>query len=214
MKAFKGYDETKVDFGERLKLGGHICKILEVKIEEYTTKENKKFEQLVMKIDTTENDIQPGYYQKKFAEDAKADAMKAKWKGFYRVAIPQDDSEEQTKVTFKRFITSIEKSNPGFTWNWEENLLIGKVFGGVFGLEEFIGTDGNVISFSKCRFTRSIEKIEEVEIPKVKLVDKTYMDYEEYIAKRKAEREAKDTNTISENNSNSIFEGSEDELPF
>lgn len=214
MKAFKGYDETKVDFGERLKLGGHICKILEVKIEEYTTKENKKFEQLVMKIDTTENDIQPGYYQNKFAEDAKTDALKAKWKGFYRVTIPQDDSEEQAKATFKRFITSIEKSNPGFTWNWEENLLIGKIFGGVFGLEEFIGTDGNTISFSKCRFARSIEKIEEVEIPKVKLVDKTYMDYEEYVAKRKAEREAKNITTTSENNSNSIFEGSEDELPF
>ena len=211
MKAFKGYEETKVDFAERIKLGGHICKILEVKIEEYTTKEGKKFEQMIMKIDTTENDIQPGYYQKKFAEDAKTDAMKAKWKGYYRLPVPSDDSDEQTKTTFKRFITCVEKSNPGFTWNWEENLLIGKLFGGVFGLEEFQGTDGNTISFTKCRYARSIEKIEEAEIPKVRLLDKSLMDYEEYIEKRKAEREAKSNNTTQEN---TTFEGSSDDLPF
>ena len=34
MRSFKGYDEVKVNnFPERLKLGGHICKVLEAKIE-------------------------------------------------------------------------------------------------------------------------------------------------------------------------------------
>ena len=35
MRAFSGYDEVKVNnFGERLKLGGHICKVLEAKISD------------------------------------------------------------------------------------------------------------------------------------------------------------------------------------
>lgn len=212
MQKFADYDTTQVnEFGEyeRLKLGGHICKILEVKIEKLTTKEGKDFEQLSLKIDIAEPDEQAGFYNRKFVQDAQIDALKAKWKGFYKLTIPNDSSEEFIKTNFKTLVTSIEKSNPGYVWNWEENTLVGKVFGGVFGIEEFTNLDGNLVSFTRCRFVRSTEKIFESPIPKVRLADKTTMDYEEYLAKKKNGN----TNTNNSNSSLSQIDDNSD-LPF
>ena len=78
MEKFDGYDEAQA-YGsyERLKLGGHICKIIDVAIEKYTTKEQKVFEQLILKIDIAEPDEQAGFYNRRFASDAEKDAMKA-----------------------------------------------------------------------------------------------------------------------------------------
>ena len=192
MQKFSGYEDVKVNnFNyERLNLGGHICKIFEVKIEKFTSKEGQEFEQLVLKIDIEAPDEQAGFYQRKFAEDAKSDALNAKWKGYFRVSIPRDDSPDTVKSAFKTFTTSVEDSNPGYQWNWEENTLVGKVFGGVFGLEEFTAPDGRVITMTKCRFARGTEKVFEAKIPKVKLADKTYIDYEEYVEKKEAEKES------------------------
>lgn len=216
MKAFDGYDEVKVNnFGERLKLGGHICKILEVKIEELTSKvDGKKFEQLIIKFDIEAPDEQAGFYNKKFVEDAKADALKAKWKGFHRISIPTNESEDYIKSSFKAFTTSVEESNPGYKWNWEENTLVGKVFGGIFGLEEFVATDGNILTSTKIRYVRSVAKVEEADIPKVKLADKSLIDYKEYVEKKKAERENGNNNSTPSNNSTPTSTLSGDDLPF
>ena len=213
MKKFNGYEQAKVAGEyESLKLGGHICKIIQVEIAKITTKDGKPFEQLVLQIDIAEPDEQAGFYQRKFAEDAQADALSAKWKGTYRLTIPEDSSEDFVKSRFKTLITSVEKSNPGYVWNWEENTLVGKVFGGVFGLEEFMKDDGTIITFKKCRYIRSTENINEVEIPKVKLVDKSLVDYEEYINAKKAENSGNSYNN-SDNNEFRKIE-SNDDLPF
>lgn len=214
MEKFDGYDEAQA-YGsyERLKLGGHICKILNVEIEKYTTKEQKVFEQLVLKIDIAEPDEQAGFYNRKFALDAEKDAMKAKWKGYYKLTIPKNDSEDFVKSAFKTFTTSVENSNPGYKWNWEEKQLIGKVFGGVFGIEEFVNDKGETIGFTRCRFVRSTEKINEIEIPKVKLADKSLMDYDEYVQKKKAERNNNTNNTNNATTETSAFSDSDD-LPF
>ena len=217
MKKFSGYEEVKVNnFAERLKLGGHICKILEAKIEEITSKKDgKKYEILVIRFDISEPDEQAGFYNNKFSEDAKADALSAKWKGIHRISVPTDESEDFIKSKFKAFTTSVEESNPGYTWNWEENTLVGKVFGGVFGFEEFTAQDGNVITLTKIRYVRSVNKIEEVKIPKVILADKTLMEYEDYVAKKKAERNSQNGNNASVANTNEAGTiTSSDDLPF
>lgn len=219
MRKFDDYDKTEVkdfDFRERLSLGGHICKILEVKTDTYNTKDGKECEQLILRIDIAEPDEQAGFYQRRFAEDAKVDALKAKWKCFYKITIPDNNSEDFIKSTFKTLITSIEKSNPGYVWNWEENTLVGKVFGGVFGYEEFVAADGKVIPLTKCRFARSIESVKNAPIPKVRLADKTFMDYDDYIEKKEGEKE---NNTSSQSNTNSTPSefskiNSDDDLPF
>ena len=60
MQKFNGYEDIKINEGyEKIKLGGHICKILDAKVIEFTSpKDNKKYEQLSLKIDIAEPDEQ------------------------------------------------------------------------------------------------------------------------------------------------------------
>lgn len=213
MKKFSGYEEARTnEFGnyERLKLGPHYCKILEAKIVQMKTQDGRPFEQLQLRIDIAEPDEQAGFYNKKFQEDAKEDALNAKWKGFYNLTVPEDNSEEFIKNNFKTLTTSIEKSNPGYKWNWEENTLVGKIFCGVFGLEEFVNLEGNTITFTRCRFVRSTENMDKISIPKVRLADKTTMDYEEYIEMKKAERKNSNNNSVN----SELSKIKDDSLPF
>ncbi len=221
MQAFEGYENVKTnDYGERLEVGGHTCKILDVKQEDYTTKDNKTFSKLRCKIDICEPDKQAGFYERKFKNDAEKDAMTAKWKGYFDVTIPKNDSEDIVKQLFKTFITSVEHSNPGYDWiksNWDEKTLIGKKFGLVFGLEEFVlPSTGNTITFCRGRFARSTEKIEEAPIPKVKLLDGTYKDYEQYMRDRNNNNNSNNNSNIGDSNEDvptSQF-ANNDDLPF
>lgn len=222
IQGFSDYEKTEVnEFGdvERLKLGGHICKVLGVEVEQVTSqKDGSTWNVLKIKFDIEEPDEQAGFYNRKFTEAAKKDALNAKWKGYHRLTIPNNDSPDYAKTAWKTFLTSIEKSNPGVQINgntgFDENILIGKLFGGVFGLEEFtLPTDGKLITFSRIRFIRSIEKIEEAQIPNVKLLDGTYVKYEEYIDKKEQEKE--NEGKMAENNSTDASTiGDDDDLPF
>lgn len=215
MKAFAGYEEVQVNnFGERLKLGGHICKVLEAKIEQFTSnKDGKQYETLIIKFDIEAPDEQAGFYANKFSEDARKDALNAKWKGYHRISVPTDASEDFIKSNFKAFTTSVEESNPGYKWNWEENTLVGKTFGGIFGFEEFVTPDGKTITMTKIRFVRSTAKINEAGIPKVKLADKSLMEYDEYVAMKKAEREG-GNNSVASTSTSQTGTLSQDDLPF
>lgn len=216
MKKFSGYEESKTnefEDKERLQLGPHYCKILEAKVEQLKTQDGRPFEQLVLRIDITEPDEQAGFYNRRFQEAAKEDAMNAKWKGFYKLTVPEDNSEQFIKNNFKTLTTSIEKSNPGYKWNWEENTLVGKEFCGVFGLEEFVNAEGTTISFTRCRFIRSTENMDKIPIPKVRLADKTLMDYDEYVEKKKAERQGNNNVNTSQDSDFSKLED-DDLLPF
>ena len=221
IQGFSDYETTETNsFGnkERLKLGGHVCKILETKIDQITSKKDGKvYNMLTLKIDIADPDEQSGFYQRKFIEDAKTDALNAKWKGYYKLSIPDNSSEEFTKKNWKTFLTSIEESNVGVKINgsagFDENILVGKVFGGIFGLEEFtLPTDGRTITFTRLKFARSTKNISEAKIPSVRLLDNTYMDYEEYKAKKKAEREGYDNNNTDVTEQGVINDS--DPLPF
>lgn len=221
MQAFSGYDEAQTqEYGERrekLKLGGHICKILEVRTEAYTSKDGKPFEMLVMKIDIEEPDEQAGFYTRRFKEEAEKDAMNAKWKGYYRLTVPTDSSEDYVKSKFKTFTTSIEKSNPGYKWNWQEATLVGKVFGGIFALKQIELTQGmnagKIVDYTELRFARSTEKVAEVEIPNVRLLDGTYMSYDDYL-EMKEEKGDIISDLASKGQPVDIIENDNDDLPF
>ena len=78
-----------------------------------------------------------------------------KWKGVYRLNCPMDDGtpkDERLKKGFKTFIHHIEESNKGYTWDWNEQALQGKHFGGVFGEKEY-EIDGNNGFFTTMRYT-------------------------------------------------------------
>ena len=92
--------------------------------------------------------------------------------------------------------------------------MVGKVFGGIFGLEEFtLPTDGRTITFTRLRFVRSTKNISEANIPSVKLLDGTYMKYDEYKEKRKSEREAEKNGTNNVATEQGVINNTDD-LPF
>ena len=218
MKKFSGYKETEVhDFiqYDKLNLGPHYCKITDVR--EITMQgQSGPYSFLQVNIDTTDKDAQPQFYLKRYKQDVDQDAQTAKWRGVYRVFIPDDDGSEKDnkkKEMFKSFITTIEKSNPGYDWektNWDEKTLIGKQFIGVFALKEFQNDMGKVITFTECRFVRSLENdIEKIPIPKVRLLDGTLMEYEDYL-----EREENQKEQEGKFKENVIDEDDDDSLPF
>ena len=64
---------------------------------------------------------------------------------------------------FKGFITAVEKSNPGYTWDWDESKLVGKKVVAVFGEEEY-EKDGEVRVGTKLVEFRSADAWKEGKI--------------------------------------------------
>ena len=169
IKKFNDYDSIQVfEGGPQLEPGGYELKIVGAKVEQFTSCEILK-----VAFDIINNEQFAGFYKQRF-EAAKLQNADAKWSGVFDVFIPKDDGSEldgYTKQAFKRFVTSVERSNDGYTWNWDENSLKGKTFGGLFGREEFQTKDGKLKFAVKCRFPRSIDSIRsgDYQIPEDKL---------------------------------------------
>ena len=62
---------------------------------------------------------------------------------------------------FKAFITAVEKSNPGYKWDWNEKSLIGKAIVVNYREEEYISKDGDVKKNVKPFEFRSIQAMKE-----------------------------------------------------
>ena len=171
IKKFKDYDSIQVfEGGTSIEPGGYELQIIGAKVEQFTNCEILK-----VAFDIVNNEKYAGFYSTRF-KAAKATNKDAKWSGIFDVFIPKDDGTESdgyTKTAFKRFITSVEKSNEGYVWDWNELSLKGKMFGGVFGREEFKTKEGEYKFATKCRFPRSVESIRtgNFKIPDDKIID-------------------------------------------
>lgn len=171
IQKFNGYDEIQVSEGPSVEPGGYELMILGAKVESFTNCSILK-----IMFDIINNDKYAKVFSSRY-QSAKAADPAAKWPsgGVFDVFIPKDDGSEMdgyTKQAFKRFITSVERSNSGYIWNWDENSLKGKVFGGVFGREQFETTKGQLKFAVKCRFPRSVDSIRrgDFTIPEDKLL--------------------------------------------
>ena len=159
MEKPNNYDETQVigDF-EFLEPGGYICKIKDAKEE--TSSTGKAM--LVVAFDIAEGEHE-GIYQRRFEEISKND-IKAKWpnNGVHRIML--ENSEGNTNKFFKTFITSVEQSN-NFTF-WKNNKgdvknLKDKLFGGIFGEEEYEKMNGEIGTTTKLVWIRTTATIED-----------------------------------------------------
>lgn len=165
MKKFENWDKVEAKIPgefETLKPGGYICKILQVKAEENDG--TKSYDTLLrIFFDIAEGEYKD-YFKKQF-ERRKEQNPDAKWPGMYYQPVKADDLGY-----FKGFITAIEKSNPGYKWNWDEKTLVGKLFGGIFGEEEYEGNDGSIKTKVRCRFIRSVDTVRsgDFKIPELK----------------------------------------------
>ena len=175
----KAYDEININEEfEKLELGGH--KGIIIKAEEYTSDFSGK-KSLKVYVDTASDDKQPGYFKKQYENDTRIDR---KYPNGAIKYVPLGEEENQVKI-LKSFITAYENSNNcQFDWNKDWDQLKGKKIGIIFGQEEYISQDGTTKLATKLNQFRSIDKVDNIKIPKVKLLDGTYVDYEEYIERQ------------------------------
>ena len=190
------FDYTKIE------LGGH--KGIIMKAEEYTSPQSGKTS-LKVYVDTASDDKQPEYFTEQYKNDTRIDR---KYPNGAIKYVPLGEEENQVKL-LKAFITAYENSNGcQFDWGKDWEQLKGKKIGLVFGMEEYENQSGELKTINKLREFRSIDKVDNVKIPKVKLLDGSYVDYEEYM-ESKENLSSKVNDLFGE-----VSEVSSDQLPF
>ena len=176
----KTYDEISIneDF-ERLELGGH--KGIIIKVEEYTSDFSGKTS-LKVYVDTASDDKQPEYFKKQYENDTRIDR---KYPNGAIKYVPIGEEENQIKM-LKSFLTCVENSNTNYTYDWNKEVdqLKGKKIGLVFGMEEYISQDGTTKLATKLNQFRSIDKVDNIKIPKVKMLDGSYVSYDDYMERK------------------------------
>lgn len=195
------WDKTEAkEFGdfETLELGGHEIVIMDAR--EYTS-EFTGNTSLKVSVDIAGNDKQKGFFKNQYDENANSDK---KWPSG---AVKYLSLKDEQLAYLKGFITSLEKSNSNFKFNvkgnWEQ--LKGLKLAGQFGLEEYKDNDGKVKTATKLVQFRSLDKLNEIKIPRVKLLDGSFMEYEDY--------KNRSVNTTNDK-STDVVEISGDLLPF
>lgn len=156
MQKFNGYDDAKKNAqykgSEKIPAGAYICKVLGVRYESFDWGD-----QIVLQIDVAEGEY-AGFFKKQYENNT--DENK-KWKGVAKVNVPKDDGSEQdgwTKNSFARWTDGFEKSNTGYTWDWDENKWKGKKIGVIFG-ETGASIDGKDITYMEVRAACSVDDV-------------------------------------------------------
>ena len=195
----KKYDEMNIsEEYEKISLGGH--KGIIMKAEEYTSPQSGKTS-LKVSVDTAKDDKQPEYFAEQYKNDIRIDR---KWSNSAIKYISLGEEENQVKM-LKAFITAYENSNNcKFDWNKNLDQLTGKKIGLVFGAEEYENQAGELKTVNKLREFRSIDKVDNVQIPKVKLLDGSYVSYDDYMEKVEEKKPFSDFGNIVEISSDSL----------
>lgn len=170
MEKPQGYDEAQA-YGEfeSLPAGGYKCVIKKVVCEK--TQAGKEY--LKIGFDIAEGKYKD-FYHNKFANDTR-DIQDKKWSGVWTVFI-EGYNPGTTNPKFKGLITSVEASNNGFKFNFDEQNLVNKKVGLVFREEDFVGQDGQIHTAVKPFYAVSYDKAEEAKIPNKKEIDDDTLD--------------------------------------
>ena len=164
MKQYKDFKPERTSSGrETLPAGGYVIRILDVKEE--STKWGG--EVIVLRFDIAEGEF-VRFYQKQY--DNASDEYK-KWKGTYRLNIPQQKGNTEDDIKkykrslgfFKSQIEAINKSNGiniDCSKEWDVSVLKNKIVGMVFGNKEW-EMDGKSGWFTNPDHMLTIEEIRE-----------------------------------------------------
>lgn len=200
---FDLYEKSEAkEMGERevLELGGHELVIMDAR--EYTGLTGNV--SLKICVDIAGNDKQKGFFKRQYDNN---NLSERKWPNGATKYLSLKD--EQISY-LKGFITSLEKSNNNFKFNtkgtWEQ--LKGLKIAGQFGLEEYQDNEGKTKTATKLVQFRSLDKLNEIKIPKVKLLNGELVDYEEY---KNRNDEVQQLNDLF---GSGVVEISDDDMPF
>ena len=147
-------EKTK-EYGDfqMLPRGGYVCVIKGAKVEE----RSDGSQVIVLAMDIAEGEYK-GYYQ----QDLDRQTGEKIWHCRYWLNVPRDDGSEHDewdKRKFKTFTTSLEKSNDGYKFDWDEQKFIGKLIGGLFNYREFETSSGTVGESPNLAQVRSVDAI-------------------------------------------------------
>ena len=176
-----------------ISVGGHHLIIK--KVEESKTKTDKPM--IVVAFDTAPGDSQPNYFSEQFAADIRPEK---KWPRTGRQYIVTEDNEGNCTKNFKSFITSVEKSNNGFSTTWGDafaSQFKGKRIGGVFGIVES-EYNGKVTKRTELRWFCEDNKADGIKAPAPKLLPNNN----------------KTVGVPASDDFMNVPEGSDDEIPF
>ena len=165
----KGMEDFK-----NLPIGAYECIIKDARINH--NEENGK-DTLKISIDIASGENKD-YFLKSYENDTK---INKKWNNN---AVKYLAFEGDNVSYFKGFITCVENSNPGYTWDWNENKLKDKKICGVFLYEEYQKQDGTHGIKVRLNKFRSLDKMKDINISdNVKMLDGSYISYDDYIKK-------------------------------
>lgn len=167
MKRPQNWDDVKpVEGGfQKLTPGGHVCEIVEVKAGK-TPK--KKRDALYITFDIKGGEFD-GYFMNMFSRIISYNNGNAEWP---RGGVYCQTTDSESLGKFKAMLMNIEKSNPGYKWDWNEQSLKGKKFGGLFREEEFPKRDGSIGKSIKCIAIKPVDGIEDEPVPSPRLLDR------------------------------------------
>ena len=178
MEIIKDFDKIEakgMDDFRGLPIGAYECVIMDARVNHNEQSGKDTFK---VSVDIASGEFKD-YFRKMYENDTRIDR---KWNNN---AIRYLAYKGDNVAFFKGFIKTIENSNIGYTWDWDETKLKGKKVCGVFQYEEYEKQDGT--KGIKVRLTkfRSLDKLGKIEVSdSVKMLDGTYVDYEEYIERQ------------------------------
>ena len=188
----KGMDDFKA-----LPIGAYECKIINA-VENHNEESGKTTLKVMVDIASGKyKDYFKKRYDSNTAIDRKWDNNATKYLAF----------EGENTSFFKGFITTVENSNVGYKWNWDETTLRDKKIVGVFQYEQYKKQDGTKGIKVRLNKFRSLDKLGEIEVSdSIKMLDGTYTSYDDYMEKVEEKKPFSDFGNI--------VEISSDALPF
>lgn len=103
---------------------------------------------LAIYVDVTEGEF-AGAWMKRFNDDKASGRYTPKYRGIYYVNLPAEDDRypASTQRNLERLADALQRSNDGYTWDWDEGRLRGLLIGIRVRDEEYMmERDGEIIS--------------------------------------------------------------------
>lgn len=157
MKSINGWENVEAQGNEeykRLVPGGYVCRI--TKVEDHPDKQY-----LYIEFDIAEGEF-TGHG---------ADCLERR--GFNPLKMYRSYTEKSAGM-FKGFTQCVEESNTGYTWDWDEKKLVGRIIGVVLGEEEYKKRDGTV----GTRFNARVKTSQAIRAGKFKVPEKKCLEPE------------------------------------
>ena len=187
----KGMDDFKA-----LPIGAYECVIMDARVNHNEQSGKDTFK---VSVDIASGEFKD-YFRKMYENDTRIDR---KWNNN---AVKYLSYTGDNVAYFKGFIKTIENSNVDYTWDWDETKLKGKKVCGVFQYEEYEKQDGTKGIKVRLNKFRSLNKLKEIEVSdSIKMLDGSYVSYDDYMEKVEEKKSFSDFGNIVEIS---------DELPF